>query len=43
MGLKHQKVQEETRRDKLHTQLCEDIFQKQAREARMREIQKREL
>ena len=38
MGVKKQKLQEEQRRDKLQTQLCEGIFQRQVREARMREI-----
>ena len=42
MSVKQQKTQEEHRRDKLHTQLCEGIFQRQVREQRMREIQRRE-
>ena len=27
----------------MHTQMCQDIFQRQAMEAKMREIQKREM
>jgi len=42
MSVKQQKHKEEQRRDMLHTQLCEGIFQRQVREARMREIQRRE-
>ena len=42
MGLKQQKNQEELKRDKLHTQICEGIFQRQVKEQRMREIQRRE-
>ena len=42
MGLKQQKNQEEQKRDKLHTQICEGIFQRQVKEQRMREIQRRE-
>ena len=42
MSLKQQKNKEEQKRDKLHTQLCEGIFQRQVKEQRMREIQRRE-
>lgn len=43
MGLKNQKQQEEVRRDTLHTKSCQDIFYKEVRDQKVKEIQKREL
>ena len=43
MNLKEQKNQEESKRDRMQQQLCDEFFQRQVRDQRMREIQQREM
>ena len=42
MTLKKQKQAEAQNRDQLHTKLCQDLFQRQVEQERLREIQRRE-
>lgn len=42
-NLKSQKQQEDAARDRMHTQMCQDIFMQQVREQKMKEIQRREM
>ena len=41
--LKSQKQAEEQRREQLHTQRCQEVFQQQAEAQRLRDIQRREM
>ena len=43
MNLKEQKNQEESKRDRMQQQMCDEFFQRQVRDQRMREIQQREM
>ena len=43
MNLKEQKNQEESKRDRMQLQMCDEFFQRQVRDQRMREIQQREM